>query len=75
MNAGEQISLSDLGLWCGKTSAEHCQAEPQAEKISEFPLAFQTYGCEPIWASEIEEFPIAVTKKHFPEREKRPETN
>ena len=24
-------------------------------------------GCEPIWASEIEEFPIAVTKIRFPE--------
>ena len=35
MNAGEQISLSDLGLWCGKTSAEHCQAELPTEKISE----------------------------------------
>lgn len=42
--------------------------------IGGFPLAFQTYGCEPIWASEIEEFPIAVTKKHFPEREERTET-
>jgi site-specific DNA-cytosine methylase len=30
-------------------------------------LVFQRNGCEPVWASEIEEFPIAVTKKHFPE--------
>lgn len=42
--------------------------------IGGFPLAFQSYGCEPVWASEIEEFPIAVTKKHFPEREERTET-
>ena len=37
--------------------------------IGGFPLVFSRYGCEPIWASEIEEFPIAVTKKHFPESE------
>ena len=24
-------------------------------------------GAKPVWASEIEEFPIAVTKIHFPE--------
>lgn len=30
-----------------------------------------TAGCKPIWASEIEEFPIAVTKIHFPEEEER----
>lgn len=33
--------------------------------ISGFPLAYKNCGCEPIWASEIEEFPIAVAKKHF----------
>ena len=27
-------------------------------------------GCEPVWASEIEEFPIAVTKIRFPEEVK-----
>lgn len=31
-----------------------------------FPFAAQQYGIEPIWASEIEPFPIAVTKKNFP---------
>jgi site-specific DNA-cytosine methylase len=30
--------------------------------IGGFPLVFSRCGCEPIWASEIEEFPIAVTK-------------
>lgn len=35
--------------------------------IGGFPLAFQRAGVKPIWASEIEEFPIAVTKKRFPE--------
>lgn len=37
--------------------------------IGGFPLVFSRCGCEPIWASEIEEFPIAVTKKRFPESE------
>ena len=35
--------------------------------IGGFPLAFSRCGCRPIWASEIEEFPIAVTKKRFSE--------
>ena len=33
--------------------------------ISGFPLVFYRAGCEPKWSSEIEEFPIAVAKKHF----------
>ena len=37
--------------------------------IGGFPLVFTRAGVKPIWASEIEEFPIAVTKKHFPEDE------
>lgn len=35
--------------------------------IGGFPLVFQRNGIEPVWASEIEEFCIAVTKRHFPE--------
>lgn len=35
--------------------------------IGGFPLAFERCGAKAVWASEIEEFPIAVTKKHFPE--------
>ena len=35
--------------------------------IGGFPLVFQRCGAIPVWASEIEEFPIAVTKYHFPE--------
>ena len=33
--------------------------------IGGFPLAFERCGAKAVWASEIEEFPIAVTKKHF----------
>lgn len=35
--------------------------------IGGFPLVYQRAGCKPVWASEIEEFPMAVTRKHFPE--------
>lgn len=35
--------------------------------IGGFPLAFEHCGGKAVWASEIEEFPIAVTKMHFPE--------
>ena len=31
-----------------------------------FPLGAALSGIKPIWASEIEPFPIAVTKKRFP---------
>lgn len=37
--------------------------------IGGFPLVYREAGCEPVWASEIEEFPIAVTKIRFPEKE------
>lgn len=33
--------------------------------ISGFCLVYKRCGAEPIWTSEIEEFPIAVCKKHF----------
>ena len=35
--------------------------------IGGFPLVYSEVDCKPIWASEIEEFPIAVTKIRFPE--------
>lgn len=35
--------------------------------IGGFPIAFEEAGCKAVWASEIEEFPIAVTKIRFPE--------
>ena len=37
--------------------------------IGGFPLVFSRAGVDPIWASEIEEFPIAVTKIRFPDKE------
>ena len=35
--------------------------------IGGFPLVYSRVGCSPVWASEIEEFPIAVTKRRFPD--------
>lgn len=37
--------------------------------IGGFPLVFSEVGVKPVWASEIEEFPIAVTKLRFKEEE------
>lgn len=34
--------------------------------IGGFPLAAQKYGIESVWASEIEPFPMLVTKLRFP---------
>ena len=38
--------------------------------ISGFPLCFSRHGGVPVWSSEIDEFAIAVAKKHFPEETK-----
>lgn len=35
--------------------------------IGGFPLVFEQCGAKAVWASEIEEFPIAVTKRRFTE--------
>lgn len=37
--------------------------------ISGFPLVYLRHNCVPKWTSEIEEFPIAVCKKHFGDEE------
>jgi DNA (cytosine-5)-methyltransferase 1 len=50
---------------------EHPTMASLFDGIGGFPLVYSEAGCEPIWASEIEEFPIAVTKVHFPEGEEK----
>jgi len=35
--------------------------------IGGFPLAALRVGIKPVWASEIEEVPMSITKRHFPE--------
>ena len=37
--------------------------------IGGFCVAFEEAGAKAVWASEIEEFCIAVTKKHFPDED------
>lgn len=46
-----------------------CTMASLFDGIGGFPFVFLGWGCEPVWASEIEEFPIAVTKIRFPEDE------
>lgn len=48
---------------------EHPTMASLFDGIGGFPLVYSRCGCEPIWASEIEEFPIAVTKIRFPEED------
>lgn len=65
------------GFWCWMAErivkqlkadgVEHPTMASLFDGIGGFPLAFSAYGCDPVWASEIEEFPIAVTKVRFPE--------
>ena len=51
-SGGEQVMLTLGSLFDG---------------IGGFPLAAVNNGIVPLWASEIEPFPIAVTSKHFPQ--------
>lgn len=57
--------LSKLSLCCG---ADHTMAS-LFDGIGGFPYIWEKLHGEGscVWASEIEEFPIAVTKLHFPE--------
>ena len=48
---------------------EHPTMASLFDGIGGFPLVYSRCGCEPVWASEIEEFPIAVTKIRFPDKE------
>ena len=63
------------GFWCWLARRICAQYERQItmaslfDGIGGFPLAFSAAGAIPVWASEIEEFPIAVTKIRFPEEE------
>lgn len=61
------------GFWCWLARKICSQYERQItmaslfDGIGGFPLAFSAAGAVPVWASEIEEFPIAVTRKRFPD--------
>lgn len=57
--------LQKLSLCCG---SDHTMAS-LFDGIGGFPLIWETLNGKGscVWASEIEDFPIAVTKAHFPE--------
>ena len=52
-----------------KSSGAEMKLASLFDGIGGFDLVFQNAGVEPVWASEIEEFPMAVTKIRFQERE------
>lgn len=68
---GNSIALP-FWEWMAGRMVKYIDHEPTMaslfDGIGGFPLVFSRCGCEPIWASEIEEFPIAVTKIRFPEK-------
>ncbi len=50
-----------------KSGVEHPTMASLFDGIGGFPLVYLEHGCQPVWASEIEEFPMAVTKLRFGE--------
>lgn len=68
---GNSIALP-FWEWMAKRMRRYLCDDPTMaslfDGIGGFPLVFSRCGVEPVWASEIEEFPIAVTKIRFPER-------
>ena len=69
---GNSIALPFWEWLARRISAQYERPVTMAslfDGIGGFPLAFSRCGGVPMWASEIEEFPIAVTKLHFPEAE------
>ena len=68
--AGNSIALPFWQWLAERICAQYDRPVKMAslfDGIGGFPLVFSRCGAEPVWASEIEEFPIAVTKKRFPE--------
>lgn len=70
---GNSIALP-FWAWMAKRMRKYLGDEPTMaslfDGIGGFPLVYSRAGVKPVWASEIEEFPIAVTKIRFPEEEK-----
>ena len=70
---GNSIALPSWFYVLSKLS-EFCEEKTMAslfDGIGAFPLIWETLNGKGscLWASEIEEFPIAVTKHHFPDEE------
>ena len=71
---GNSICLPFWFYLCRRISAQYerpAMLGSLFDGIGGFPLIWERLNGEGTarWASEIEEFPIAVTKRHFPERE------
>lgn len=67
---GNSIALPFWQMLANRIAAEYDGPATMAslfDGIGGFPLVFQQAGVTPVWASEIEEFPMAVTKVRFPE--------
>jgi len=67
---GNSIALP-FWQWMAKRICAQYERTPTMaslfDGIGGFPLVFSRAGAVPVWASEIEEFPIAVTKVRFPD--------
>jgi hypothetical protein len=67
---GNSIALP-FWRWMAKRMRKYLRERPTMaslfDGIGGFPVVYSEAGVEPVWASEIEEFPIAVTKVRFPE--------
>jgi DNA (cytosine-5)-methyltransferase 1 len=67
---GNSIALP-FWEWMANRMVKYIDHDPTMaslfDGIGGFPLVYSRCGCRPVWASEIEEFPIAVTKIRFPE--------
>ena len=71
---GNGVALPFWEWLLGRISAEYDRPATLGslfDGIASFPLAWSKFNGKEncIWASEIEPFPIAVSKKHFPEGE------
>lgn len=71
---GNSIALPQwwwLTCKMAKYLPEHATLGSLFDGIGGFPLVWESYHGKgtAVWASEIEQFPIAVTKKHFSEEE------
>ena len=69
---GNSIALPFWAWMARRICAQYERTPTMAslfDGIGGFPLVFSRAGAVPVWASEIEEFPIAVTKIRFQEVE------
>lgn len=62
-----QWLMDKIGKQLRKDGNENPTMASLFDGISGFPLCAARVGIEPVWSSEIEEFPIAVAEKHFGE--------